>query len=164
MPGRRPRFSILGAWAAAILLSAVVMIVGYAATALPHERALSLVYNKVWFAAVFLALAASLLANAVVRRPTVRRLGPLLTHLGILVIIGGGFLSWGLAESGSVTIEQGKSSSDFDLPHLKLLGTLKAESLETASMLLKTDEDTRSQLDAQIFTPTISFSGLVSPR
>jgi len=139
-----------GAWLGVVLLCIIVVVVTYAATFLPYERAMALVYGKAWFAAIFAALAAALVTQIVRRRPRARRFGPPLIHLGMLIIIAGGFLTWGLAVRGRLMVREGHSSDSFELEELFLTATLGSDSGSISIDSLITDDAKRSDLDAQI--------------
>ncbi len=139
-----------GAWLGVILLCIIVVVVIYAATFLPYERAMALVYGRAWFAGIFAVLAAALVAQVVRRRPRAGRFGLLLIHLGVLIVIAGGFLTWGLAVRGTLTFREGRSSDSFELEELFLTATLGSDSRSVSISGLVTSESRRSDLTGQI--------------
>ncbi|MBN2208863.1 MAG: cytochrome c biogenesis protein ResB [Candidatus Coatesbacteria bacterium] len=138
------------AWLAVFLLLIVVAVVTYAATFLPYERAVALVYGKAWFAAIFALLATALAAQVVRRQPRARRFRLLLVHLGVLIIIAGGFITWGLAVRGTLTIREGQTSDKFELDQLALTAVLGSESGTIPIDSLLIDDAKRSDLAAQL--------------
>jgi len=137
-----------GLWLPVILLAVAAVVVIYGATFLPYERAMSLVYGKTWFAGVFVVVAAALVGFLVIKRS--RGLGLFLTHFGILVVIVGGFLTWGFAVSGTLKVKEGETRSLFELDDIVFVASrgLEERSLSLSAFLGR--ESRRTDLDAQL--------------
>jgi len=137
-----------GLWLPVILLAVVASVVIYGATFLPYERAMALVYGKTWFAGLFVVVAAALVGVLVIRRS--RSLGLLLTHFGILVVIVGGFLTWGFAVNGTLRIEEGETRGLFELDDMVFTASrgLEERSLSLSAFLGR--ESRRTDLNAQL--------------
>lgn len=83
-----------------------------------------LVYQRWWFAGVLLLLGINVLCAALIRYPwKLRQTGFVVTHLGIIVILIGSFVTQQFGMDGNMPIPEGKQSSEVILNELQL--TLK---------------------------------------
>lgn len=83
-----------------------------------------LVYQRWWFAGVLLLLGINVLCAALIRYPwKLRQTGFVVTHLGIIVILVGSFVTQQFGMDGNMPIPEKKQSSEVILNDLKL--TLK---------------------------------------
>ncbi|MCD6327399.1 cytochrome c biogenesis protein ResB [bacterium] len=137
-------------WVAAVILLVVAVVVGYAATFLPYDQAMSTIYTRPWFAAIFVAFAAALVMYVATCRRRSGRVALLLIHVGVLVIILGGFVTFGFAIRGTLVIEEGKSADSFALDDLRLSATLGGEEAATSLGPFLNDEDESCDLDARM--------------
>lgn len=111
---------------------------------------MALVYSRAWFATVFALLAVALVAYLAsrLRRPV--KWGSFLTHLGLLIVVLGGFLSWTFAVRGTLSIEEGASESLFELDDLRLSARLGSQRTSTSISWALIDEDLASDVDAEV--------------
>ncbi len=135
-------------WLPVILLAVAAVVIIYGATFLPYERAMTLVYGKTWFAGLFVVVAAALVGFLVIKRH--QSLGLFLTHSGILVVIVGGFLTWGFAVSGTLRIEEGETRNLFELDDMVFSANVGLENKSISVRNLLGDESRRTGLDAQL--------------
>lgn len=66
----------------------------------------SAVYGSVWFVSLW-AVVAVVLAAAVIRHRLYRKPSVLLLHVALLLVLGGGFVTWLTGESGTLRLERG---------------------------------------------------------
>ena len=137
-----------GLWLPVILLAIAAAIIIYGATFLSYEQAMHLVYGKAWFAGLFVVVAVGLVGFLVINRS--RGLGLFLAHFGILVIIVGGFLTWGFAVSGTLRIKEGETKSSFDLDDMVFSASIGLENKSISVTNLLGEESRRTDLDAQL--------------
>lgn len=91
------------------------------------------VYGAFWFKAVLIALAINITAVMVDRWPWKRRHLPfLLAHIGILLLLGGAWVTDRFGLDGMMRIEEGQTASVVEMPtqELKVVEELKIQSFD----------------------------------
>ena len=97
------------------------------------EQALAMFYKSWWFRLILALLAASVLAALNARFPFTRRqIGFVLTHVGILAILGGALVTqvWGV--DGRVSIAEGESVSELSVSEPVLAAVKRSDGAESA--------------------------------
>lgn len=106
-------------WFAAVLLVLLMVAMGSATLFESRhgtEQALAVFYRSSWFRGLLVLVAANILAAVCLRYPFTRRhVGFLLTHTGLLVILGGALLTQKVAVEGRVSITEGKTVQSFSV-------------------------------------------------
>ena len=86
-------------------------------TAHGHEYARWCVYHTRWFIALLGLLAGNIVASAVVRFPWKgRQIGFLLTHVGLLILLGGAIWTFRSGIEGQLALAEGETSDRMMLP------------------------------------------------
>ncbi|MBN2563343.1 MAG: cytochrome c biogenesis protein CcsA [Phycisphaerae bacterium] len=129
MNGEIPLLRILGSmWFAAVLLVLVLAAMACATVfEATHgtERALADFYAADWFAWLLGLLAVNVLAAMLVRFPFSRRqIGFVLTHVSILVVLGGALVTKAIGIDGQVGIAEGETVEDITLPGQPVLAVI----------------------------------------
>ena len=141
-----------------LFLIIIAAAVAYAATALPYGKAMVLIYRSWWFVAIWVVLALYLIFCSVASKPSVHRAGLLAMHLGFVILIAGGLLTYRGAIRGTLEVEEGQSASSFSLDDLHVSAATGNEKAELALGSLLYDEDSPQQISASMRLPK---SGLV---
>lgn len=126
----------LGSLKLAVILLATLGIVVGAATIVEadHGRAYAqwYVYHSAWFVALLGMLGMNICCAALSRFPWKRhQIGFVVTHLGLLVLLGGAICSFLYGVEGHVTLREGETTTTMTVPHQCQL---------TASWMNRTDE------------------------
>ena len=112
-------------WFASLKLAVVLMVVLAGVLALTtlleaaqgRDYAQWYVYHSNWFIALLGLLAANILAATLIRYPWGRaRLGFVLAHLGLLVLLAGSIATFMGGIEGSITLGEGETARDFLVP------------------------------------------------
>ncbi len=98
-------------WFAAVILVLLLVAMAFATiyeTLYGTERALQEYYHSWWFAGLLGLLAANVAATLIVRFPFTRRqIGMVVTHLSILMVLGGALVTQSRGLNGRLVIAEG---------------------------------------------------------
>jgi hypothetical protein len=97
-----------------VVLAGVLSVATFLDAARGPDYAQWYVYHAWWFAALLALLAANILAAALIRFPWgYRRIGFLLTHAGLLVLLAGSIRSFMDGVSGQLSLVEGETAREF---------------------------------------------------
>lgn len=119
--------SIGSLWFAAVLMSLLLLVMACATvfeSSHGRDRALDTFYRAWWFKSLLALLGANILATLIVRYPFSRRqIGFVVTHVSILLILAGAWVTQKFAVDGNMGIAEGQSETyvSVDRPTLTLL-------------------------------------------
>ncbi len=121
-------------WFAAVILVLLLVAMAFATiyeTMHGTERALQVYYKSGWFAGLLGLLAANVAAALIVRLPfTKRQIGMVITHLSILMVLGGALVTQSRGLNGRLVIAEGQTVDDFALTELPALTVTRAGAAE----------------------------------
>ncbi len=104
---------------AAALLILVLVAMGFATIAEKNqstEYALANYYLSSWFIALLTIMCVNILAAVIVRYPFPKhKMGFIITHLGIILTLGGALMTYFLGVNGNITLAEGEQRSEFVL-------------------------------------------------
>lgn len=150
-------------WLTAVLLLLLLVAMAFATayeSVQGTEAALTQFYRTRWFAGLIGLLGINLLASLVNRYPYNRRqVGFVLTHVSILAVIVGAWVTrqWGI--DGQVSIQEGATEREFTI-HQDSLTLARADDEGKASVELDADSWTQSGAVERPPVPVLSFSDL----
>jgi hypothetical protein len=102
-------------WFAVVVIGTLTVVSATAAVLLPVDAAMAMVFRTYPFAALGASLGLSLLACILKRRWDRDSIPYIALHLGLVIVLAGGFLSLFLRASGMIVLKQGATVSSLDL-------------------------------------------------
>jgi len=145
-------------WFAAVLLLLLLLAMACATiyeSGHSAEQALAVFYKSWWFRGLLALIGVNMLAAVIVRYPfSKRQIGFVLTHLGVLLILGGAWVTFRHAVNGHVSFAEGGSAADFsnsDTPTLTLKNDHERASIDLTSPVFKRFGDVE-QPEAPVLT------------
>lgn len=169
-PKRVKVIKYLGSLHLAVLLLASLAILLSVATILESkhgtEYIMRTVYRAAWFEVILIGIWINIFFATVLRFPFRRsKLGFFLTHCGILTILIGSLMTRLEGQEGTITLEEGKSSSMLNLQgnalELKNISTneiLFRKNVEELSLPFRLSDDSNNQITVTEYHPHSSMS------